>query len=302
MGRTSSFQHPTDSNMHNATPTAFIALLQMLHLTSALPTSRSMLLEEKKGGTEPYYKLGTWDSCPSGYAPVQTQSECESAYAPLKGITIHNLVYASPFPYGPDWTSPIGCFVGTDPSNGVSNLFFNIASNRGQRITNTGPNQLVCSLDCSDVKSVEGKWNRLQSSNGDSQQVTITVGTTTTNSNTDSTSYGNNLESSVKAGFSFGGAQASVEVKGSVSQSMSHAYSDTFSQTTTKEQTFTFTAGTVWQWEFDATGQWSCGDGTSKSSSLMLTPNHNAPCCLPGYFLNDQDPTGGCMEGSPRQC
>merc|ERR1712167_422630 len=72
----------------------------------------------------PPFRIDTpWNQlCPDGYAPVRDKTTCGVVYTAYTQGTFNPMApgkfgYSKPFGYK-DWKAPIGCFVGTDPSNG----------------------------------------------------------------------------------------------------------------------------------------------------------------------------------------
>jgi hypothetical protein len=164
-------------------------------------------------------------------------------------------------------------------------------------------------IACSGIpNSTTGSWQVIQGiANGSSQQVSYSVGTTTTDSQSVTSTQGwkTSITASASAGFDFMGAAAkvSVSVTGEYSQSQQSSISTAVSYTTEKGFTANFGEGQVWQFTYATADICETAGFSITTEELVLTQGFtDYPCCLPGYFQDNNNPHGPCVQGSPCAC
>jgi hypothetical protein len=150
-------------------------------------------------------------------------------------------------------------------------------------------------LACQAIPSAtQGSWVAINGIyNGNKQQVSYTVGTTTTDSKTvtSTDAWKKSITGTASAGFTFMGVSASVGQ--AVTQSESQTFQAEFNQ------------GQVWQFVFDAADVCDVTGFSINVQELALTKGkYDYPCCLPGYFVDDNNPHGPCVtiNGIPSPC
>ena len=154
--------------------------------------------------------------------------------------------------------------------------------------------------DCYYIESVEGSWVSISSSSS-SQTVSYAVGMTTVATDIEASSWGTALATAIEDGFTVEVPSGSYSVTGSTASSLSTTYSSVVSTTPATTSSSSFGSGVLWQWTFDFT--LGCGTATATGQDLVLTPNViNAPCCLPGMFVDIEDPFSQCVDGTPTMC
>jgi len=148
---------------------------------------------------------------------------------------------------------------------------------------------------CDNVLSTSGRWINIRNFPVETE-FAIEIGTTHTDEFGRSSEWGRELALTVSAGFEFGGASGSVEVGSTWSESIAQSYSSSFERSTTKTTTFSFPAGSLWQWQFLTVDP--CGTSMT-FQDYQITPNaHTQPCCPPGLFENPTKPNGYCVDDS----
>jgi hypothetical protein len=166
-------------------------------------------------------------------------------------------------------------------------------------------------LACQAIPSAtQGSWVAINGIyNGNKQTVSYTVGTTTTDSKTvtSTDAWKKSITGTASAGFSFMGASASVKVSATGEFSGSQASSVGQAVTQSESQTFEadFNQGQVWQFVFDAADVCDVTGFSINVKELALTKGkYDYPCCLPGYFVDDNNPHGPCVaiNGIPSPC
>jgi hypothetical protein len=157
-------------------------------------------------------------------------------------------------------------------------------------------------LACQAIPSAtQGSWVAINGIyNGNLQKVTYTVGTTTTDSKsvTNTDAWKNSITGTASAGFSFMGASASISVSATGEFSGSQASSVGQAVAQSESQTFEadFNQGQVWQFVFDAADVCDVTGFSINIEELVLTKGkYDYPCCLPGYFVDDNNPHGPCV-------
>jgi len=149
--------------------------------------------------------------------------------------------------------------------------------------------------ECDHVTSTSGRWVNIRNFPVPTE-FAIEIGTSHTEEFGRSREWGHELALTVSAGFEFGGASGSVEVGSTWSQSLSQSYSASFERSTTKTTTFSFPAGSLWQWQFVTLDP--CGTSTT-FQDYQITPNaFEQPCCPPGLFEDPTKPSGFCVDDS----
>jgi len=157
-------------------------------------------------------------------------------------------------------------------------------------------------IECLPTAS-SGVWNYLATATGGDYTLTYTEGVTRTNErSTDRTStWDTSVSASVTANFAFG------SVSGEVTQSFGGSQSTTVSNSLARNQdvshaTTWYEKGVIWQYAIHI--QDLCVPGWDVTTNeVYMTPSiEEPPCCLPGYFLDIENPHGPCKEGSPCQC
>jgi hypothetical protein len=166
-------------------------------------------------------------------------------------------------------------------------------------------------LACQAIPSAtQGSWVAINGIyNGNKQQVSYTVGTTTTDSKTvtSTDAWKKSITGTASAGFTFMGVSASVKVSATGEFSGSQASSVGQAVTQSESQTFQaeFNQGQVWQFVFDAADVCDVTGFSINVQELALTKGkYDYPCCLPGYFVDDNNPHGPCVtiNGIPSPC
>lgn len=149
--------------------------------------------------------------------------------------------------------------------------------------------------ECDHVISTSGRWVNIRNFPVPTE-FAIEIGTTHGEEFGRSREWGQELALTVSAGFEFGAASGSVEVGSTWSESISQSYSASFERSTTKTTTFSFPAGSLWQWQFSTRDP--CGTSTT-FQDYQITPNtYQQPCCPPGLFEDPTKPSGFCVDDS----
>lgn len=166
------------------------------------------------------------------------------------------------------------CYCG--PGDQVTAPTFHIGNPGEDVYYNSTPN---CTIG-----SISGQWVELQSNPGPSS-LSVTLGVQHGYAAGNTTTWGSDVTTQVKTGFSAFGASASVSVSGEMSDKMSSSYSQTFQMSSATMRTFDFDAGFVWQWQFKVTDR--CGSSIVSGTDFAITAGEYAPpCCLPGWAKN----------------
>jgi len=94
------------------------------------------------------------------------------------------------------------------------------------------------------------------------------------------------------------GVSTEHTISGSLSETMAQTFASSVTRDSTNTRTYTYGAGTVWQWVFDVND--NCGKNEIRSLHVAHTPNMmSPPCCLPGYFQDPTNNIGACADGTP---
>lgn len=159
---------------------------------------------------------------------------------------------------------------------------------------------------CGSPSNVRGTWMYVGYTNGQ-REFSYTIGTTTADGNERGSEWAREVSATVSSGFSFEGAESSVEVSTAYSRGGSETVSSSIEQSSETSHTTTFPhevyphGGVVWQ--FDYLTRDACGSAKIKTKDLVITPSrHEYPCCLPGYALKPGQQHGPCGGNSPCSC
>jgi hypothetical protein len=157
-------------------------------------------------------------------------------------------------------------------------------------------------LACQAIPSAtQGNWVAINGVyNGIKQTVTYTYGTTTTDTQsvTNTTAWKNSITGTATAGFQFMGASASVKVSatGEFSGSQETSVNTAVMQSTSKSVQVEFDQGQVWQFVYDTADVCDVNGFSILVEELVLTNGqYDYPCCLPGYFVDNNNPHGPCV-------
>lgn len=147
--------------------------------------------------------------------------------------------------------------------------------------------------DCTAVFGKNAHWVQVGSSPGSQElQFSYGVGRSYTVSKTGS--WSKSTTHSMIAGFSYDGLSMSTTVSHSTSREYTISHSSTFSTSQMETYVTTLPAGVVWQFQMGV--QDNCGTSTVHMRDFQVTDSAaNPPCCLPGYFLDESDPRGDCI-------
>jgi hypothetical protein len=225
-----------------------------------------------------------------GYGIVNVRAKCVGSQSWITSNGNHNGA----------WRSDVR-------ANGASKLV-SIDSHEqgGYGIVNAKARMCTVARDCGHPRNVRGTWKVAGYSNGQ-REFGYTTGTTTTDGEERTSEWEAEVGVTVSAGFSFFGAESSVEVSSSYSQGGAETITRSIERSTERSLTTTFPhevyphGGVVWQ--FDYLAQDTCGSSTIKTEDLVITGNRaQGPCCLPGFAKNPGQQHGPCAGNSPCSC
>jgi len=95
------------------------------------------------------------------------------------------------------------------------------------------------------------------------------------------------------AGFMYDGFSLNAMVSHDTARQYTLSHSSTFSTSQMETYVTTLPAGVVWQFQVEV--QDNCGTSTVQMRDFQVTDSAaNPPCCLPGYFSDENDPRGNC--------
>jgi CEL-III C-terminal len=161
-------------------------------------------------------------------------------------------------------------------------------------------------------KATKGSWVAINGmNNGNQQKVSFMVGTTKANSQevTTTDAWKKSITDTVSGGFQFLGASNSVEVPvtGVFSESQQSSINEALMQCWSQTIEADFNQGQVWQFVLNTADVCDVTGFSITVEELVLTKGKNDyPCCLPGYFVDDNNPHGPCVSvngiNSPCAC
>jgi hypothetical protein len=146
--------------------------------------------------------------------------------------------------------------------------------------------------ECTAVFEKTSHWVQVGSSPG-SQELQFSYGVDRSYTVTQVGAWSESTAQSVTAGFSYNGFKITATVSHNTSKQYTISHSSTFSTSQLETYTTTLAAGVVWQFQMSI--QDNCGTSTVHMRDFQVTDSAaHSPCCLPGYFLDDNDPLGDC--------
>lgn len=147
--------------------------------------------------------------------------------------------------------------------------------------------------DCTAVFGKHSHWVQVGSSPG-SQQLQFSYGVDRSYSVSNTGSWSKSTTESMTGGFSYDGFSLSRTVSDGTSRQYTLSHSSTFSTSQMDTYVTTLPAGVVWQFQVGV--QDNFGTSTVHMRDFQVTDSAaSPPCCLPGYFLDESDPRGDCI-------
>lgn len=158
-----------------------------------------------------------------------------------------------------------------------------------------------CCAEHSTVNNVVGRWEATPIYSSGTTTISFSAGTQVTNTLSKTETTGQTMQKSVERGLTVEGASRKITLTKTRSESLATQHSQSFQRSLTAGVSTELPAGIVWQWRYNA----DLNRGTGSTWSMAVVATNSAdepPCCLPGYFLHADDPTGLCQPGEVDLC
>jgi hypothetical protein len=155
-------------------------------------------------------------------------------------------------------------------------------------------NQIITSIsDCTAIRTKTAKWVDVGSSPS-SQTYTFTYGVDRSYEVQQIEEWGQSTTISMTNGFSYDGYSLSVTVSHTTSHEFTESHTSIFGMS--QKETYTTTVGRGVLWQFQVVVTDDCGTSTIHMKDFTVTKDlASPPCCLPGYFKDEDKPTGECL-------
>ena len=155
-------------------------------------------------------------------------------------------------------------------------------------------------------ESAEGRWRSIPSNyNAESQTFTFVQGTSRMvgREETQTNAWKTSVTASYEHDWVFAGGSGKVEVSAEYSGSITTRVSENLIEEKSAITTSQFKSGTIWQFTYSLSDICETEPWDIRSGDLTLTDGKMyPPCCLPGMFVDNNNPHGPCVGDSPCNC